>query len=235
MALVFAIFIISLPVICAYSIWSYSKVNQLVKADAAIVLGAAVWEDEPSPVLRERINHAIWLYKNEYVDKIIFTGGKGEGSTYAESEVSKKYAMKHNVFSEDILIETKSKITEENLSYASKLALENNLHTFILVSDPLHMKRATLMAKNSGLEVYSSPTPSSMYKSLNSQIPFLFREVVFYIGYIVRDARGTRGRVPCPSFKPSSASTDTSGCGYPLHQSDAFFCYISRCFQCGCR
>jgi vancomycin permeability regulator SanA len=49
----------------AFQIWSFSDKNELVQSDAAIVLGAAVWGDEPSPVLRERINHAIWLYKNK--------------------------------------------------------------------------------------------------------------------------------------------------------------------------
>lgn len=41
----------------------FSSKNQLIKTDAAIVLGAAAWGDEPSPVFRERINHAIWLYE----------------------------------------------------------------------------------------------------------------------------------------------------------------------------
>lgn len=62
----------------AFSIWSFSDKVQLVKTDVAVVLGAAAWGDEPSPVLRERINHSIWLYENGYVDKIIFTGGKGK-------------------------------------------------------------------------------------------------------------------------------------------------------------
>ncbi|MCK0473184.1 YdcF family protein [Halalkalibacter sp. APA_J-10(15)] len=182
---VFASLIVICIAICAYSIWSYSEVNQLVKADAAIVLGAAAWEDEPSPVLRERINHAIWLYDNEYVDKIIFTGGKGDNSKYAESEVARDYAIEHHIPPGDILIEIESSITEENLRYASEVAFENHLHSFIIVSDPLHMKRAMLMAENTGLEAYSSPTPSSMYQSLNSKIPFWIREVFFYIGYLI--------------------------------------------------
>ena len=95
----------------------------------AVVLGAAAWDDEPSPVLRERINHSIWLYENDYVDKIIFTGGKGKGNQYAESEVAMDYAIKHNVHPEDILIETKSKITEENLKYAYEIAVEENFNT----------------------------------------------------------------------------------------------------------
>lgn len=169
----------------AYSILSYCDNNQLVKSDAAIVLGAAVWGDKPSPVLRERINHSIWLYENGYVDKIIFTGGKGGEDDYAESEVAKAYAIKNNVNLDDILTETKSKITEENLQYAYDIAAQNNLKTFIIVSDPLHMKRAIIIAKNIGMEVYASPTPSSAYKTLKSKIPFFFRELFFYIGYIM--------------------------------------------------
>jgi uncharacterized SAM-binding protein YcdF (DUF218 family) len=184
--LVFTVIVIFLIFISysAYSIWTFSDKVQLVKTDVAVVLGAAAWDDEPSPVLRERINHSIWLYENDYVDKIIFTGGKGKGNKYAESEVARDYAIKNNVNSDDILVETKSRITEENLKYAYEIAVEKNFNTFTIVSDPLHMKRAILMAKNTGMEVYSSPTQSSVYKTLNSQIPFFLRELFFYIGYI---------------------------------------------------
>ena len=64
---------------------------------------------------------------------------------------------------------------------------ENALETAIIVSDPLHMKRAMLMAKDYGIPAYTSPTTTSMYKSLKTKIPFLLREEFFYIGYrIVR-------------------------------------------------
>ncbi|WP_078545958.1 YdcF family protein [Litchfieldia alkalitelluris] len=185
--IVLAIIVIILILISysGYSIWSFSEKVQLVKTDVAVVLGAAVWGDEPSPVFRERINHSIWLYENGYVDKIIFTGGKGEGDKVAESEVERNYAIENNVNSKDILIETKSKITEENLKYAQEIAVEKNLKTYTIVSDPLHMKRAILMASNTGMEAYSSPTQSSAYKTLKSKMPFLIREVFFYVGYVV--------------------------------------------------
>ncbi|WP_226675997.1 YdcF family protein [Rossellomorea aquimaris] len=169
----------------AYSIWSFSDEIQLVETDAAVVLGAAVWDDDPSPVLRERIKHAIWLYENDYVDKIIFTGGKGEGDKYAESEVARNYAIEHNIDPDDILIETKSEITEENLKYANEVGVEENLNTFTIVSDPLHMKRAMLMAKNTGMEAYSSPTQSSVYKTWETKLPFFLRELFFYVGYVL--------------------------------------------------
>lgn len=149
------------------------------------MLGAAVWNDEPSPVFRERINHAIWLYENNYVEKMIFTGGQSEGNELAESEVARAYAIQNGVNAVDILIETKSTITEENLQYAYEVGNANNLNTFTIVSDPLHMKRAMLMAEDAGMDAYSSPTQSSAYETLKSKVPFLFRELFFYIGYIL--------------------------------------------------
>jgi len=180
-----AIILLIFIVYTAYSIWSYGSKDQLVKTDAAIVLGAAAWDNEPSPVLRERINHAIWLYENDYVEKIIFTGGKGEGDLYAESEVARDYVISKNVTPDDILIETKSKITEENLKYAFAIAAGKNFETFTIVSDPLHMKRAMLIANDLGMDAYTSPTPSSVYKTMKSKFPFLMRELFYYIGYIV--------------------------------------------------
>ena len=64
----------------ARSIADFGKKDEKRAADVAIVLGAAVTDAEVSPVLRERLNHGIWLYKNGYVDRLILTGGIGEGS-----------------------------------------------------------------------------------------------------------------------------------------------------------
>ena len=55
----------------AYDIWSYRfKTDAGVNTDAGIVLGAASWNGKPSPVFKERINHAISLYKNGNIKKI---------------------------------------------------------------------------------------------------------------------------------------------------------------------
>jgi uncharacterized SAM-binding protein YcdF (DUF218 family) len=183
----FLIFIIvtalSYVMYVTHCIYFYSNTKELTKADVVIVLGAGIWGDKPSPVFEERINHAIWLYMNGYADKLIFTGGKGRNNSYSDSSIAKKYAIENLVLSEDIFIEEQSTITQENIYYATKIMEENNLSTVIIVSDPLHMKRAMLMAQNYGLKAYSSPTPTTKYKTLKSKVPFLAREVFFYIGY----------------------------------------------------
>lgn len=169
----------------AISIWNYGKVDEKAPADVAIVLGAAISDGEVSPVYRERINHAITLYEEGTVDFIILTGGFGEGSYKSDSQVAKEYALSQGIPEEKILIEEKSTITEENLEFSKEVMEENDLETAIIVSDPLHMKRAMLMAKDYNITALSSPTTTSMYKSLKTKIPFLLREEFFYVGYCI--------------------------------------------------
>jgi len=171
----------------AVSIWNYGHVDEREPADAIIVLGAAAWHDNPSPVFLERIRHGIWLYENGYVDYIIFTGGYGTGAAYSEAYVARDYALEVGISPDSILIEEYSRTTEDHFSYAMELIEEYQIETVILVSDPLHMLRAVRMASDAGLIAYSSPTPTSRYETLQTQLPFLRQEVVYYIGYqIVR-------------------------------------------------
>jgi len=182
-AVIFLLVVIALSI--AISIWNYGKEDEKAPSDVAIVLGAAIWDGEVSPVYRERINHGIYLYENGYVDYIILTGGFGEGSYKSDSAVAKEYALSQGVPEERILIEEKSTITEENLEFSKEVMDENGLSTAIIVSDPLHMKRSMLMARDYNINALSSPTTTSMYKSLKTKIPFLLREEFFYVGNCV--------------------------------------------------
>ncbi|MDE0582310.1 YdcF family protein [Planococcus sp. A6] len=172
----------------ATSIWTFASESELMEADAAIVLGTKVVGGEPSPVLEQRIRHAIDLYEAGYVEKIIFTGGITDGADLAESVVSRDFAIRNHVPEEDILIETQSLITEENFRFAGELADENGLSSFLVVSDPLHMKRALLIAEHAGIDAHSSPTPSTEFKGFANIAPFFAREVVCYMAYVAMHA-----------------------------------------------
>lgn len=181
---ILALFVIYV-IYTAVSIVSYGTKDEKTRCDAAIILGAGTWNGEVSPVYRERLNHGIWLYKNGYVDHLIVTGGTGEGSSVSDAEAAKQYVISQSVPEDVILIEERSTITEENLEYSKAIMDEKDLHTAIIVSDPLHMKRAMVMAKDYGLDACSSPTPTTMYKSFRTKAPFLAREVFFYTGYSI--------------------------------------------------
>ena len=84
---------------------------------------------------------------------------------------------------EAVLTETKSRTTRGNLIKAQALMLEESLHTAILVSDPLHMKRSALMVGDLGIPAITSATPTSRYRSLKFKFGFLAREVYFHHHY----------------------------------------------------
>ena len=183
---VLVVFLVILcSIIAAEQIVQYGRLDSKTKCDVVIVLGAGTAGEKVSPVYRERINHGIWLYENGYVDYLILTGGFGEGNEKSDAFVAKLYALEKGVPEQVILIEEKSTITEENLEYAKAIMGEHSLDTAIIVSDPLHMKRAMLMASDYDINACSSPTPTTMYKSAKTQLPFLAREVFFYIGYSI--------------------------------------------------
>jgi uncharacterized SAM-binding protein YcdF (DUF218 family) len=170
----------------AYSIASYADGSDDGRADAAVVLGAAVWGESPSPVFRERINHAIALYRADRVKKLIFTGAPDSSNEPAESAAAKAYAMKQGVPAADILVEDRSRTTEENLRYALLLSRAHGLRTLLIVSDPLHMKRAMLMAKDLGMDARQAPTPTTRVRSLGSKALFLSRELYYFASYHVK-------------------------------------------------
>lgn len=165
------------------SICIYAGHDEAQKSDVAIILGASITSKGVSPVFRERLNHGIWLYENGYVDAIIVSGGVGEGNIRSEASVAKDYLVSQQIPMEKIYLEERSTITQENIEYSKILMDENQFQTAIIVSDPLHMKRAMLMTRDYGIEGFSSPTPTTMYRSLKTQIPFLAREEFFYVGY----------------------------------------------------
>ena len=189
LAILISLLIVFLLILCvmitAVSIAQYGKLDEKAHCNVAIVLGAATSNGEVSPVYRERINHGIWLYENGYVDNLILIGGIGKGNEMSDARAAKQYAMEKGIPEQVILIEEKSMITEENLEHAKAIMDEHSLDTAIIVSDPLHMKRAMLMASDYGIDACSSPTPTTMYRSAKTQIPFLAREVFFYIGYSI--------------------------------------------------
>ena len=168
-----------------FSVLRFSRRDETRPADCAIVLGASAAGGEVSPVLRERIEHAIRLYEAGTVGCLIMTGGT-ETVPCSEAESAAKYAVSRGVAPEDVYFEDRSQNTEENLAQAKLLMTEHGLRDALVVSDPYHMKRAMLQAAELGITAFSSPTDSSMYRSLQTKLPFLAREGLLYLFYSVK-------------------------------------------------
>lgn len=175
--------VVLISVVTGASIYNYSKTDETKIADAAIVLGAGTNGSEPTPVFQERLNHGIWLYKEGYTDTLILTGGYGKNNKISDSVIAKKYVVESGVPEDAIVIEEISIITQENLYYAKQIMDKSRHKKVLIVSDPLHMKRAMLLAEDLNIKAFSSPTRTSVYKSWWSKTNFLCREVILYVGY----------------------------------------------------
>jgi uncharacterized SAM-binding protein YcdF (DUF218 family) len=173
-------------VFIAAQIYFYDESSDKDTADAAIVLGAAVWGERLSPVFQERVNHAIDLYRAKRIRKIIFTGGQGNSDEETEASAARRFAIANGVPAEDILTEDKSTSTYENLSFARPITEANQIKTVLLVSDPLHLKRSVEIAKSLNYKVYPSPTPTTKYQSMKSRMKLLAHETYFYAGFLLR-------------------------------------------------
>jgi uncharacterized SAM-binding protein YcdF (DUF218 family) len=154
------------------------------KADVAIVLGAAVYPSGPSPVFEERIKHGIDLYRAGKVRTLLFIGGYGDSADLAESTVAKRYAVDRGVPPQAILTETKSRTTRENLLQARRLMRKDALSEAMVVSDPLHLKRALKMA-GLGHQRFCSPDAHEPLPLLASQRRLPARELYFYNHYLL--------------------------------------------------
>lgn len=168
----------------ALSIHLYSSKRVAQDADVAIVLGARVWGREPSPVFRERINQGIELYNRGLVPRILFTGGLGSGERLAEAEAARLYAIEKGVPSEAILLETESRTTFENMVFSRRVMEEHGLKTALVVSDPIHMRRAMLMAGRVGIDAQPHPTHTSRFISSGKKARFLWKETMSLVMYL---------------------------------------------------
>jgi uncharacterized SAM-binding protein YcdF (DUF218 family) len=155
--------------VLALGVWVVSLIGVLYweqrdtarPAAAIVVLGAAQYVGRPPPVLRARIDHAIDLWRHGMAPLIIFTGGFGDHDTTSEAAVGQQYAIDHGVPPRAIMIENVGRSTSESLQEVAQLMDAEPARTVILVSDPFHMLRLSVLARRFGMTPYSSPTRTS--------------------------------------------------------------------------
>lgn len=157
--------LLAYPAWLAWRIWDQSHNDEVRYADAIVVLGAAQYNGRPSPVLKARLDHALYLYQEDLSPRVIVTGGKRAGDRYAEAEVGSTYLQGQGVPAEAILAEDEGTTTLESLEQVHAMSREEDIDTVLLVSDPLHSERVKTMAEDLGFtEAWASP---ASYVQLN--------------------------------------------------------------------
>ena len=115
------------------------------KADCLIIFGCHI-----KTLLDERIECALNILSKNKIENILLTGGVGLKGNFNESEYMKERLLVAGVTPNKILLEDKSKTTEENIKNSIEILNEKNLlknKTIVVVSNQAHLRRIEMELK----------------------------------------------------------------------------------------
>jgi uncharacterized SAM-binding protein YcdF (DUF218 family) len=150
--------VLGYPVAAAVQVWVQSHRDEMHGADAIVVLGAAQYAGRPSPVLKARLDHALYLYQQGMAPVVITTGGREAGDSYTEGDVGLVYLAQRGIPTADLMEEESGRTTYESMQHVAGLAAARHVRRLLLVTDPLPSARVRRMALDLGFEdAYTSP------------------------------------------------------------------------------
>ena len=139
-------------------VWQASNRDEARASEAIIVLGAAQYDGEPSPVLARRLDHAAELYLDGIAPLVVVTGGRQPGDRFTEAGASAAYLEAHGVPGQAIEREVQGESSWESLAAAARFLRADGVTRVVLVSDPYHAMRIDGIAHDLGLDAVVSPS-----------------------------------------------------------------------------
>lgn len=91
-----------------------------------------------------RAGTAAALFRDGYAPLVLFSGASVDPESVSSAELMARDAVKNGVPAEAILIEPRSRTTDENARYVRDLMRERTLRSAILVTSGYHQRRASL-------------------------------------------------------------------------------------------
>ena len=159
------IVIVLLGVLCALGLMGFvyyqeTHLPPVQESDVIIVLGAQVKEDgTPSVALERRLTAALESYRGK-PQVIIVCGGQGGNEPRAEGDVMREWLLAQGVPEADVVAETDSVNTRENLHYARAIMEERGLTQALVVTSDYHVARALALCRQEGIPATGKGSPS---------------------------------------------------------------------------
>lgn len=136
-------------------------------ADAVVILGARVNADgSPGSDLLSRTYHGIDLYNAGLAPVVICAGGSG-GDRLSAGAVACRFAVEVlGLPPEHALVvdQQDAYTTADEARAVAELMRVRGLQSVILVSHPLHLYRARWLFHDQGLQVFTSPTNTELWR-----------------------------------------------------------------------
>lgn len=154
----------------------YGMTDRAAPADVIVVLGSGVNLDgSPGPAQIRRASHAAELWKAGFAPAIICAGGYPGLSKFSEAHACAQLLRASGVPADVIVLEERSRSTEENAVYSHETMRANGWNSALIVSDGYHLLRATWIFSAEGVTFTTSPCePPPPFDALNSTL----REII---------------------------------------------------------
>ena len=141
---------------------SQATLESAVASDVAIVLGAAAYHNGAwNPCLVARVQRGVKLLQAGTVKTLILSGGVDIEDGASEAAVMREIALRAGADPAALLLERKATSTAENLEFSQALMRREGLKSAVIVSDPYHLPRASLIARKLQLSFTVSPALAS--------------------------------------------------------------------------
>ena len=137
-----------------------ANVPELKDYDAIVILGAQVKADgTPSVQLQWRMDTAYELWQ-EHPCLIVTCGAQGSDEPAPEGEVMRDYLLEKGVPDDQILVDSTSVNTKQNLQNAAELLKGTGTEKIAIVTSDYHLPRAMALAEDMGLTATGKGSPT---------------------------------------------------------------------------
>lgn len=133
--------------------------KELEDVDCIIVLGAGIRRNRPSPLLKDRLDTGIELYKEKNAPKIVMSGDHTK-IDYNEVKVMKNYAIENGIDSKDIYMDHAGISTYDSIYRIKNIFKAKKI---VIVTQEYHLYRALYIANKLGIEAYGVKANSPSY------------------------------------------------------------------------
>jgi vancomycin permeability regulator SanA len=150
----------------------YINPNQIPPQRVAIVLGAGIYNGQPSPMLADRISSAGKLYKLGRVQKLLMSGDNSS-EDYDEVTAMQRYAIKLGIPKKDITLDYAGFKTYESCYRAKEIF---GVKQAVVVTQNFHLPRAVYLCNHLGIDTEGLGTPDWGSYSQETVIRYTVRE-----------------------------------------------------------
>ena len=172
-----AVFLVLAAGMTAIGLGGRSQWDEARQSDYAVVLGAQIWGDQPSPTLQRRLNVGLEYLEENPEGILIVSGGQGPDEAYTEASVMAEYLRQQGADMDRVVEEDQASDTRENLRNSAAIAEEMGLdadHPTVITSE-YHLCRAKYIAGTLGLEPSGLASPTTpVILRLNYQLREVF-------------------------------------------------------------